>query len=204
MGAAGAVFSLVGAGNLGSPGISGVAESLPVVLSRCTPGAGTCAGRGGRVRYRGPLCSVLRYAVRPMTFTAARAPHRASGLRDGPEQGVSGEHGTRGPSCTAPPPSFSSLPPPALSRKVPKRSPNVRKRNFLFPTLERAALRWLRGDLGTLLRRGRRPGVEEGGKDGGGNAEAPSSSFPLPDPALLFQRAVFSLRPSLPRQVAPP
>lgn len=32
----------------------------------------------------------------------------------------------------------------------------------------------------------------------GGNAEAPSSSFPLPDPAPLFQRAVFSLRPSLP------
>lgn len=103
---------LLGPGNLGSPGISGVAESLPVVLSRCTPGAGTCAGRGGRVRYRGPLCSVLRYAVRPVTFTAARAPHRVSGLRDGLEQGVSGEHGTRGPSCTAPPPSGSSLPRP--------------------------------------------------------------------------------------------
>lgn len=49
-------------------------------------------------------------------------------------------------------------PPPARSRKVPKRCPNVRKRNFLFPTLERAALRWLRGDLGTSFppRRARR------------------------------------------------
>lgn len=73
-------------------------------------GPGRVRGEGGGfdtgARY------ALRYAVRPVTFTAARAPHRVSGLRDGPEQGVSGEHRTRGPSCTAPPPSVSSLPRP--------------------------------------------------------------------------------------------
>lgn len=67
-------------------------------------GGGFCTGD--------PLCSVLRCAVRPVTFTAARAQHRVSGIRDGLELGVSGEHGTRGPGCTAPPPSVSSLPRP--------------------------------------------------------------------------------------------
>ena len=81
-------------------------------------------------------------------------------------------------------------PPPAPSRKVPKRSPNVRKRNFLFPTLERAALRSLRSDLGSLLPRRRGPGVEEGG-EGGGDAEAP------PSPPSLIQPFSFN-RPSLP------
>lgn len=61
---------------------------------------------------RDPLCSVLRCAVRPVTFTAARAQHPVSGIRDGLELGVSGEHGTRGLGCTAPPPSVSSLPRP--------------------------------------------------------------------------------------------
>lgn len=87
-------------------------------------------------------------------------------------------------------------PPPAPSRKVPKRSPNVRKRNFLFPTLERAALRWLRGDLGTLLPRRRGPGVEEGGEGGVGDAEAPPS--PPPIQRFSFNRPSFPSAPLFP------
>lgn len=134
------------------------------------------------------LGSALRGPARDLHGGACPAP----GERDTgwPEAGR--EWGTRdsGSGLHRPSPVRLLAPPPGLSRKVPKRSPNVRKRNFLFPTLERAALRWLRGDLGTLLRRGRRPGVEEGGKLGG-DAEAPSSSFPLPDPAPLSAGCLF-------------
>lgn len=134
------------------------------------------------------LGSALRGPARDLHGGACPAP----GERDTgwPEAGR--EWGTRdsGSGLHRPSPVRLLAPPPGLSRKVPKRSPNVRKRNFLFPTLERAALRWLRGDLGTLLRRGRRPGVEEGGKLGG-DAEAPSSSFPLPDPAPLSAGRLF-------------
>lgn len=185
------------------PGSLGWQSPLPVVLSRCTPGAGTCAGRGGGSA-QGPamLGSALRGPARDLHGGACPAP----GERDTGWPGAGREWGTRdsGSGLHRPSPVRLLAPPPGLSRKVPKRSPNVRKRNFLFPTLERAALRWLRGDLGTLLRRGRRLGVEEGGKDGGG---CRGSLFVLPPPSpilRLFQRAVFSLRPSLPRQVAPP
>lgn len=81
-------------------------------------------------------------------------------------------------------------PPPARSRKVPKRSPNVRKRNFLFPTLERAALRWLRRDLGTLFPPRGGLGVERS-REGGVDAEAP------PLPPSLTQLFSFN-RPSCP------
>lgn len=63
-----------------TPGITEVAESFVAVLSRCTLGAGTCAGLGGGAYPRGPLSSVLCCEVRPVTFTAARALHR---LREG-------------------------------------------------------------------------------------------------------------------------
>lgn len=115
---------------------------------------------------------------------------------------MSGEPRSRGPGCAAPPPRPRRLfaPPPARSRKVPKLSPNVRKRNFLFPTLERAALRWLRGHLGTLLPRRWGLGLRRVGKVGG------TCRLPPHPPFLtqLFQPAVFSLRPPLPRQLAPP
>lgn len=134
------------------------------------------------------LGSALRGPARDLHGGACPAP----GERDTGWPGAGREWGTpdSGSGLHRPSPVRLLAPPPGLSRKVPKRSPNVRKRNFLFPTLERAALRWLRGDLGTLLRRGRRPGVEEGGKMGG-NAEAPSSSFPLPDPAPLSAGCLF-------------
>ena len=86
-------------------------------------------------------------------------------------------------------------PPPARSRKVPKRSPNVRKRNFLFPTLERAALRWLRRDLGTLFPTLGGLGVERSRK-GGVDAEAPPSP-PSPGSSLSTGR-LLSPPPSSP------
>lgn len=196
-------FPLPGPGNLGSHGSLGWRSPS---LSFCH-----VALRGpGRVRDEGGgfgtgaavLGSALRGPARDLHGGACPAP----GERDTGWPGAGREWGARdsGSELHRPSPVCLLAPPPALSRKVPKRSPNVRKRNFLFPTLERAALRWLRGDLGTLLRRGRRPGVEKGGKDwegGGENAEAPSSSFPLLDPAPLFQRAVFSSAPLFPAKL---
>lgn len=104
-------FPLPGPGNLGSHGSLGWRSPSLSFCHVALRGPGRVRDEGG-VSVQGPLCSVLRCAVRPVTFTAARAPHRVSGILDGLEQGVSGEHGTRGPSCTAPPPSASSLPRP--------------------------------------------------------------------------------------------
>lgn len=110
---------------------------------------------------------------------------------------MNGEPGTRGPGCGAPPPGLRLLfaPPPAQSRKVPKRSPNVRKRNFLFPILERAALRWIGVDLGTLLAGSLEPGAEECGK-----VEWATRRLPPRPPIQLFSfnRPSFSSAPLFP------
>lgn len=77
--------------------------------------------------------------------------------------------GARGPGGAALPPPVSagsSLPRPRGVAKFPKRSPNVRKRNFLFPTLERAALRWPRGDPGASFPPGRGRGLSRAGEAG--------------------------------------
>lgn len=188
-----------------TPRIKGVAGSHPTVMSRCTLGAGTCAGRGGGCP-RGPLSPVPCRAVRPVTFTAVPALHRLEG---GPETAFGRRARVRtrdsgsGLRCPSPARLRRLLaPPPAPSRKVPKRSPNVRKRNFLFPTLERAALRWPRGELGAFFPPGRGRGLSGVGEVGWPRRLPPRP--PLPHPALLFQPAVFSLRPPLLRQLAPP
>lgn len=137
-----------------------------------------CGARGkGSIQGPATLGSALRGPAGDLHGRACPAPgERVTGWsRAGRKWGARDS----GSELHRPSPVRLLAPPPALSRKVPKRSPNVRKRNFLFPTLERAALRWLRGDLDTLLQRGRRPGVEEGGKDGG---ECRGSLIVLPPP----------------------
>lgn len=182
------------------PGSLGWQSPLPVVLSRCTPGAGTCAGRGGGSA-QGPamLGSALRGPARDLHGGACPAPAE----RDTGWPGAGREWGTRdsGSGLHRPSPVRLLAPPPGLSRKVPKRSPNVRKRNFLFPTLERAALRWLRGDLGTLLRRGRRLGVKEGGKDGGGMQRLPLRPPPPPRSCASFSGPSFPSAPLFPAKL---
>lgn len=141
-------------------------------------GRDVCGARGeGSILGPAMLGSALRGPAGDLHGGACPAPgERVTGW---PRAGRKWGARDSGSELHRPSPVRLLAPPPALSRKVPKRSPNVRKRNFLFPTLERAALRWLRGDLGTLLRRGRRPGVEEGGKDGG---ECRGSLIVLPPP----------------------
>lgn len=141
-------------------------------------GRDVCGARGkGSIQGPAMLGSALRGPAGDLHGRACPAPgERVTGWsRAGRKWGARDS----GSELHRPSPVRLLAPPPALSRKVPKRSPNVRKRNFLFPTLERAALRWLRGDLGTLLQRGRRPGVKEGGKDGG---ECRGSLIVLPPP----------------------
>lgn len=129
-------------------------------------GRDVCGARGeGSIQGPAMLGSALRGPAGDLHGGACPAPSEP--VTGWPRAGRKWGARDSGSELHRPSPVRLLAPPPALSRKVPKRSPNVRKRNFLFPTLERAALRWLRGDLGTLLRRGRRPGVEEGGKDGG-------------------------------------
>ena len=67
----------------------------------------------------------------------------------------------------------------------------------MFPTLERAALRSLRRNLGTLLPRRRGPGVEEGG-EGGGDAEAPPLVPPPSSSSSLSTGRLFPPPPSSP------
>lgn len=144
-------------------------------------GRDVCGARGeGSIQGPAMLGSALRGPAGDLHGGACPAPgERVTGW---PRAGRKWGARDSGSELHRPSPVRLLAPPPALSRKVPKRSPNVRKRNFLFPTLERAALRWLRGDLGTLLRRGRRPGVEEGGKDGG---ECRGSLIFLPPSPIL-------------------
>lgn len=145
------------------------------------------------------LGSALRGPARDLHGSACPAP----GERDMGWPGAGREWGTRdsGSRLHCPSPVRLLAPPPGLSCKVPKRCPNVRKRNFLFPTLERAALRWLKGDLGTLLQRGRRLGVEEGGKDGGGKCRGSLFVLPPPRSCASFSGPSFPSAPLFPAKL---
>lgn len=115
------------------PGIAGVAASLPVVLSRCTPGAGTCAGRGGGFASGGlpaMLGSALSGPARDLHGGACPAPgERGTGW---PSAGR--EWGARewGPGRAAPPPSVSALPRPHGVAKFQSAARTFEKGTFCF------------------------------------------------------------------------
>lgn len=178
-----------------TPGITGWLGSSQLSVTLHS-GAGTCGCVWGRYP-QGPLFPVPRCTVRPLTFTAMRAPHRLRGGHGWPLGG--GRSGSPGLKSAAPPPppvsAGSSLPACAESQSS-KAQPERSKKELLFPTLERAALRSLRETWDPSLAAGDL-GLRRVGKVGGGR-EAPPS-FPLPHPAFFsFNRPSLPSAPSSP------